>query len=199
LSFLTLCTGVIGTGLFLGTAGSLRSGGPVGLLLGYLLVGTICYSVMVPFHSRISSIDSRSCRRRQISLGEMIAFLPVPGGHIALAERFVDPAFSFAMGWNYWYNWVIILPAELSAAAVLIDFWNRDTTKNPAWITICLVVVIAINMCGAGVYGEAEFIFACVTVDASIFLICLSHGCLLFQIYQGDNHHRCVGSYLHGA
>jgi len=44
----------------------------------------------------------------QISLGEMIAFLPIPGGHIKLAERFVDPAFSFAMGWNYWYNWAIV-------------------------------------------------------------------------------------------
>jgi amino acid transporter len=32
----------------------------------------------------------------------MIAFLPIAGGHITLAERFVDPAFSFAMGWNYW-------------------------------------------------------------------------------------------------
>lgn len=32
-----------------------------------------------------------------ISLGEMIAYLPIPGGHIALAERFVDPAFAFTM------------------------------------------------------------------------------------------------------
>lgn len=33
----------------------------------------------------------------------MVAFLPVPGGHIKLAERFVDPALSFTMGWNYWF------------------------------------------------------------------------------------------------
>ena len=128
----------------------------------------------------------------------MIAYLPIPGGHITLAERFVDPAFSFAMGWNYWYdtcpsgftsqltaplspryNWVIVLPAELSAAAVLIGFWNKEI--NPAvWITICMIVVVTINLMGAGrqllliqnftfqpdysahtgVYGEAEFIFA---------------------------------------
>ena len=36
-----------------------------------------------------------------ISLGEMIAYLPIPGGHIKLAERFVDPALGFALGWNY--------------------------------------------------------------------------------------------------
>ena len=53
---------------------------------GYTIMGSICLAVM-------------------LCLGEMIAFLPVPGGHIALAERFVDKAFAFTMGWNYWYNW----------------------------------------------------------------------------------------------
>ena len=85
-----------------------------------------------------------------VSLGEMVSYLPIPGGHIKLAERFVDPAFSFAMGWNYWYNWTIVLPAELSAASVLIDFWDKDTNLNSAWISICLVVVVAINFLGAG-------------------------------------------------
>lgn len=36
-----------------------------------------------------------------ISLGEMAAYLPIPGGHITLAERFVNPAWSFTLGWNY--------------------------------------------------------------------------------------------------
>ncbi len=34
-------------GLFLGTAGALSHGGPLGLFLGYIAMGTICYSVMV--------------------------------------------------------------------------------------------------------------------------------------------------------
>lgn len=51
------------------------------------------------------------------------------------------------------------MPAELSAAAVLIGYWDQKT--NPAvWITITMIVTIVINMFGAGVYGEAEFIFA---------------------------------------
>lgn len=145
--------GVIGTGLFLGTATSLKNGGPVGLLLGYVSLGTVCWSVM-------------------ISLGEMVAFLPIPGGHIKLAERFVDPAFSFAMGWNYWYNWTIILPAELSASAVLINYWNDDIS-NAAWITICMVVVVVINLFGAGVYGECEFIFASIKIITIVGLIIL--------------------------
>lgn len=39
--------GVIGTGLFLGTATSLSEGGPVGLLLGYMTIGSLCYCTMV--------------------------------------------------------------------------------------------------------------------------------------------------------
>jgi len=158
--------GVIGTGLFLGTATALQEGGPIGLLLGYIAMGTICYSVM-------------------ISLGEMIAYLPIPGGHIKLAERFVDPALSFTMGWNYWYNWTIILPAELSAAAVLIGFWSDI---NPAvWITITMVVTITINMFGAGVYGEAEFIFASIKVITITGLIILG---IVLDLGGGPNHDR---------
>ncbi|KAI0724489.1 amino acid permease [Cerioporus squamosus] len=159
--------GVIGTGLFLGTASSLASGGPIGLLLGYAAVGTVCYSVM-------------------ISLGEMVAYLPLPGGHIKLAERFVDPAFSFTMGWNYWYNWTIILPAELSAAAVLINFWNQSV-NNAVWITMCLVVVVTINMFGAGIYGEAEFIFASIKVITITGLIILG---IVLDLGGGPNHDR---------
>ncbi len=47
------------------------------------------------------------------------------------------------------YNWVIIMPAELSAAAILIGFWNH-AINAAAWITICMVVVFVINMLGAG-------------------------------------------------
>lgn len=61
-----------------------------------------------------------------VSLGEMVSYLPIPGGHIKLAERFVNPAFSFVMGWNYWYNWYVFslicgrpLPAILRCTAAV--------------------------------------------------------------------------------
>jgi amino acid transporter len=117
----------------------------------------------------------------------MISYLPVPGGHIKLAERFVDPAFSFTMGWNYWYNWTIVLPAELSAAAVLIDFWDKDTKVNSAWVTICLVVVISINFMGAGAYGEAEFVFASIKVITITGLIILG---IILDLGGGPDHDR---------
>ncbi|KAK7677520.1 hypothetical protein QCA50_019526 [Cerrena zonata] len=159
--------GVIGTGLFLGTATGLQTGGPVGLLLAYIVIGSICYAVMV-------------------TLGEMVSYLPVPGGHLTLAERFVDPAFSFALGWNYWYNWTVILPAELSAAAVIINYWN-DTVNDAVWITVFFLVVICINILGAGAYGEAEFVFASIKVVTIVGLIILG---IVIDLGGGPNHDR---------
>lgn len=79
---------------------------PSRLLLGYMTMGSITAAIM-------------------ISLGEMIAHLPLPGGHITLASRFVNPSFGAVLGWNYTYNWMLVLPAELNAAAVLIGYWNN--------------------------------------------------------------------------
>ncbi|KAG9314529.1 amino acid permease [Chiua virens] len=157
--------GVIGTGLFVGTATSLSNGGPVGLWLGYIVMGTIVLAVMV-------------------SLGEMVAYLPIAGGHIRLAERFVNPALSFAMGWNYWYNWTII--AELSAAALLIDYWHPNV-NNAVWVIITIVVVVTINMLGAGAYGEAEFCFAMIKVLTISGLIILG---VIIDLGGGPNHDR---------
>ncbi|KAL0575811.1 hypothetical protein V5O48_006165 [Marasmius crinis-equi] len=160
--------GVIGTGLFLGTANALRDGGPIGLLLGYMIIGSLCWSVMN-------------------SLGEMVSYLPIPGGHIKLSERFVDPALSFAMGWNYWYNWTMGIPTELSAASILIEFWIKSDKLNSAWISICLVVVIVINVLGAGAYGEAEFIFASIKVITIVGLIILG---IVLDLGGGPSHDR---------
>ena len=53
--------GVIGTGLFLGTATALANGGPVGMLLGYMVIGSLCYTVMVlrlHYRSKCSTDES---------------------------------------------------------------------------------------------------------------------------------------------
>lgn len=51
----------------------------LGLFLGYSIMGTIVYSVMV-------------------ALGEMASALPVPGGQVTLAARFVNGPLGFTVG-----------------------------------------------------------------------------------------------------
>ena len=67
-----------------------------------------------------------------LSAGEMSAFMPVTGGFVRHATRFVQPALGIATGWNFWYTMAITAPAELAAAATLINF------------------------CGVKVYGEVS-------------------------------------------
>ncbi|GAA5893897.1 hypothetical protein JCM6882_003122 [Rhodosporidiobolus microsporus] len=144
--------GVIGTGLFLGTAQSLQKAGPLGLLLAFSIMGVWVWCMMV-------------------SLGEMISHMPLAGGHISLASRFVDPAFGLATGYSYAANWLLVMPAELSAAAALIGFWSN---ANPAgWIAIGYVVVVLINLGGTRVYGELEFYFCLVKIVTIVGLIVL--------------------------
>ncbi|MBW0518477.1 hypothetical protein O181_058192 [Austropuccinia psidii MF-1] len=157
--------GVIGTGLFLGTASSLAHGGPIGLLLGYACVGTIAWNIMA-------------------SLGEMVSHLPIAGGHIALAKRFVNPSLSFTMGYTYLYNWLLVLPAELSAAALLVNFWTKSV-NNALWITIFLVIISLINLGGAKFYAEFEFWFASIKVVTIVALIILG---IILDAGGGPNH-----------
>ncbi|KAK8853357.1 hypothetical protein IAR55_004061 [Kwoniella newhampshirensis] len=154
--------GVIGTGLFLGTAGDLENGGPAGLLIGYCVMGSLLFAVMT-------------------ALGEMVAQFPIPGGQYALAGRFVSREMGFAMGWLWWFNYIIVLPAEISASAVLISYWTPkgkgDATctagicNNAMWVGLLLIVVWAINFAGTRVYGEAEFWFASIKVITIVGLI----------------------------
>ncbi|KAG1828762.1 amino acid permease/ SLC12A domain-containing protein, partial [Suillus subalutaceus] len=67
---------------------------------------------------------------------------------------------------------LVIVPAEISAAALLINYWN-DTVNDSVWVAMCLVVVLTINMLGAGAYGETEFIFASIKVITITGLIIL--------------------------
>ena len=60
------------------------------------------------------------------------------------------------MGWNYVFQWVIVLPLELTVASFTVGFWNKDITIA-AWITLFWVVLIVISIFGILGYAEEEF------------------------------------------
>ena len=125
-----------GTGLFLASGQAIATAGPVGALFGYICMGLIACGVA-------------------LSTGEMSAFMPVTGGFVRHATRFVQPALGTATGWNFWYTMAVTAPAELSAAATLINFWDNDI--NPAvWYSVFIIVIVIINFCGVKIYGEVS-------------------------------------------
>lgn len=101
------------------------------------------------------------------ALGEMAVLFPVAGSFSAFSTRFLDPAWGFAMGWNYALQWLVILPLEIVAAAMTVSYWQSDV--SPAvWVIIFYLLIVSINMLGVKGYGEAEFIFSIIKVISVI-------------------------------
>jgi amino acid transporter len=86
------------------------------------------------------------------------ALIPLSGGIIRHAEFLFDPAFSFANGWNSIYSSMVSIPAELVAAAVVVEFWS--TINSAVWIVIFGILLIVCNLVFVRLYGELEFTFA---------------------------------------
>ncbi|KAI9874341.1 MAG: glyceraldehyde-3-phosphate dehydrogenase 1 [Pleopsidium flavum] len=145
--------GSIGTGLFVGSGKALASGGPASLLIAFALIGVMLYCTV---HA----------------LGEMAVLFPVAGSFSAYSTRFLDPAWGFAMGWNYALQWLVVLPLEIVAASITVDYWN-SSVSSAAWVAIFLFVIVSINFFGVKGYGEAEFVFSIIKVIAVIGFIIL--------------------------
>lgn len=88
----------------------------------------------------------------------MGALVPLNGGVVRYAEHFFDPALSFANGWNQIYSYLMSIPAEIVAAAVLVEFWV--TVNNAIWITIFGALMLITAVLFVRVYGELEFSFS---------------------------------------
>ncbi|HEM1169182.1 TPA: amino acid permease [Listeria monocytogenes] len=144
--------GSIGTGLFLASGNAIHTAGPGGALVAYIAIGIMVYFLMK-------------------SLGEMATYMPVSGSFSTYASRFVDPAFGFALGWNYWFNWAITLAVDISTAAIIVQFWLPNT---PAWLwsAIFLILIFGLNALSVKAYGESEYWFSIIKVaTVIIFLI----------------------------
>ncbi|SPP29984.1 lysine transporter, lysine specific permease [Brochothrix thermosphacta] len=143
--------GSIGTGLFVASGSAISTAGPGGALVAYVGIGLMVFFLMT-------------------SLGEMATYLPVSGSFSTYATRFVDPAFGFAMGWNYWFNWAITLAVDVSTAALIMRFW---VPQIPGWIfsVFFLLIIFALNALTVKAFGEAEYWFSIIKVITVIAFI----------------------------
>lgn len=182
--------GSIGTGLFIGIGSALTSAGPVALLIGYTLTGLMVFAMMQ-------------------ALGEMTTWLPLPGAIPQFCGRYVDEALAFAVGWNVcgypchsgpaptdkptpatqnWYADAMTLCTEISAAAVVIQYWpGADHINVAVWITILIVLVLFLNIFAVQIFGEAEFVFASIKIITIVGLLLLA---LIIDLGGGPSHDR---------
>ncbi|KAK4689407.1 hypothetical protein P7C73_g696, partial [Tremellales sp. Uapishka_1] len=149
--------GAIGTGLIIGSGVGLARAGPVGLLIAFCYVGTLCYAMMA-------------------ALGEMAAFLPHQRGFPGHASRFVSEGFGGMTGFCYYVRpsysvpspnanglrgqlkYLIGTPTQYSACAVILNYWIPSTrVNNGVWVAIFILITAAIQFMPVRYFGEFEF------------------------------------------
>jgi amino acid transporter len=109
----------------------------------------------------------------------MATYLPISGAFTRYAARFVDPSLGFSMGWIYFFSWSITYALELTAAGLIIQWWNSSLSIG-IFITIFWVPLTLVNFLPVDFFGEFEFWFASIKVVAlagfAIFAICINAG-----------------------
>ncbi|KDQ61931.1 hypothetical protein JAAARDRAFT_526914 [Jaapia argillacea MUCL 33604] len=160
--------GTLGTGLFLGSGHALAGAGPAGALIAYALVGTVAYSSLC-------------------AVGEMTSHAPISGTFPHFAARWVDPALGFATGWNYFYTNLMAFPVEITAAAILVTYWDPNPHHAAIYTAIVAVLVCVINIFGVRWFGESEFVFSCIKLALITGLILVG---IIIDLGGGPNHQR---------
>ncbi len=153
--------GAIGTGLFLGSAGVLKSAGP-SMILGYAICGFIAFLIM-----------------RQ--LGEMIVEEPVAGSFSHFAHSYWGRFPGFLSGWNCWVLYILVGMSELTAVGKYVHYWWPEI---PTWVSaaVFFLMINAINLTNVKVFGETEFWFAIIKVAAIVGMIALGS----YLLVSGD-------------
>ena len=147
--------GTIGTGLFVGSGQTLAVGGPAFILGCYILVSFLVYCIVT-------------------AIAEVASYLPTQGCSMNLfGHRYVSRTMGFSLGWLYVWSLGILVPYEITAASLTIEYWHPNVPKA-VWITIMLVVVVGLNLLPVSVYGESEFWFAGLKIIMMMGLLLLS-------------------------
>ncbi|EQL31945.1 hypothetical protein BDFG_05839 [Blastomyces dermatitidis ATCC 26199] len=147
--------GCIGTAYLVGSGRTLARGCPAMTLSAFVI---ICSVVWV-----FSTL-----------LLEIAAYIPLHGAAPDFySTAFLSKSFGFALGWNYWYAYAILVPFEITTATLIIQYW--DPPVNVAiFITILMVIIVGLNYLPVASSGEAEFAFSSLKLSLLLGLIILS-------------------------
>lgn len=146
--------GSIGTALFVSIGSGLVQGGPGSLLIAFTIYS--CWLALV-----------NNC------MAEMAVFMPVSGGFVRMGSKWVDEAFGFMLGWNFFLYEAVLIPWEISALNLVLTFW-RDDIPLAAVCAGCIVLYGIINLFAVKWYGESEFWLSSGKLVLIIMLFCFT-------------------------
>lgn len=90
---------------------------------------------------------------------EIVSYIPISSPFIRFAGRYVDEAFGVAAGYNFFIFEAALVPFEITACNVIINFWS-DAVPTAAIIVIVIILYAIMNLFAVKWYGESEFWFA---------------------------------------
>jgi D-serine/D-alanine/glycine transporter len=152
--------GAIGTGLFLGAGKSINLAGP-SILFAYIITGIICFLIMR-------------------ALGELLLSNLNYHSFVDFVRDYLGDMAAFVTGWTYWFCWISIAMADLTAVGLYTQYWFPSV---PQWMPglIALVILLFMNLATVKLFGEMEFWFALIKVIAILALIVIG----IFMIIKG--------------
>ena len=95
-------------------------------------------------HRVLTSVSTILTTRRR----ERSQTLSSSGTFPHYAARFVDPAFGFAVGWNYFYTSLLTVPVEVTAGTLILSFWDDDAARQVLYTSVLIACTIFINVFG---------------------------------------------------
>lgn len=134
INLIALC-GLIGPGVFIGMGSALRSGGPVGLLVGFAVVGIMVFSMMN-------------------SIGEMNA--AYDQNFAILGSRFVSKGFGATIAIFYVIIWITNIIAEYTSLTSAMQTYST-TVPTYGWYLIFWFVFTIFQCLDVSWWGEAEY------------------------------------------
>lgn len=66
------------------------------------------------------------------------------------------------MGWEYTLSWLVILPFEITAAGITIEFW-RDDINIGVWVAVFLTLLVLVQFFAVRGYGEGQYSPLCIS------------------------------------
>jgi L-asparagine transporter-like permease len=158
------CT--IGTGYFLGSGLGIKITGPA-MVFSFLLAAAGTYIV---YHL----------------LALMTTEDPQEGSFCFYAEKAFGRWAGFSCGWNYWSSKILIMGSQLTALAILSQFWFP---RIPLWIfaAIYAVLSIAVVLLGTKGFDKVENILAVTKTAAIVMFIILAAAALFGWVHGGSD------------
>ena len=162
--------GAIGTGLFLGAGRSIHLAGP-SILFAYMITGLICFFIMR-------------------ALGELLVSNLNYHSFVDFVYDYLGSGAAFITGWTYWFCWISVAMADLTAAGLYVQYWLPNI---PQWVPslIVLVILLIMNLTAVKLFGEMEFWFALIKIIAILALIIIG----TFMIIKGFSTDAGVSSF----